>query len=114
MNNNNYSKARVLTLIPVVVLVATGICMVLATILGEATDRGALYSAFAFGALMSVFLAPMPCLVMSVIGTKLAAKAKKEGTPEAQKYFILGLLEVLVYIVGAVVAVIMFIGGQGV
>ena len=71
MKNGNYSKAKVLTLIPVIVFAVTVICMVLATILEGPTGRGAVYTVFAFAGLMSMFLAPLPCLVISVIGTVL-------------------------------------------
>ena len=114
MKNSNYSKAKVLTLIPVFVLVFAVICMVLATILEAPTSRGVLYTVFAFAGLMCIFLSPLPCLVVSVAGTVFAAKATKEGTPETRKFLILGLFEVLVYVLGAVLAVMIFIGGQGV
>lgn len=48
MKNRNYSNARVLTMIPIIVLVITVICMVLATILEVPTNRGAIYSILAF------------------------------------------------------------------
>ena len=114
MKNSNYLKAKVLTLIPVIILVITVICLVLATILEVPTNRGVLYTISAFTGLMSVFLSPLPCLVISIIGTVFASKAIKEGTAEVKKYFILGIIEILVYVVGAILAVIMFIAGQGV
>ena len=58
MKNSNYSRAKVLTLIPVIVLAATVICFVLASILEVPTGRGALYTIFAFAGLMSMFLSP--------------------------------------------------------
>ena len=56
MKNGNHTKAKVLTLIPVIVLVLTVICLVVATILEGPTNRGALYTIFAFVGLMSIFL----------------------------------------------------------
>ncbi len=114
MKNSNYSKAKVLTLIPVIILAATVGCFLLATILEVPTGRGVLYTLFAFAGLMGMFLSPFPCLVMSIIGTIFAAKATKEGAAEARKFFILGILEILVHVVVAVLAVLMFIAGQGV
>ncbi len=114
MKSGNYSKAKALTLIPIIVLAVTVICMVLATILEVPTNRGALYTIFAFAGLMSVFISPLPCLVISVAGTVFAVKAVKEGIAEARKFLILGIIEILVYVVAAVLAVLMFIGGQGV
>ena len=114
MKDSNCLKAKVLTLIPVIVFAVTVICMVLATILETPTNRGVIYTLFAFSGLMSLFLSPLPCLVLSVIGTVTAAKAVKDGTKEARKFFALGMIEILVYVAGAVLAVIMFIAGQGV
>ena len=114
MKNSNYSKAKTLTLIPLVVLVVTVICMVLSFLLEGPTNKGGLYSIFAFAGLMSIFISPLPCLVISIIGTVSAAKAKKEGIAKASKYLTLGIIEILVYVVGAILAIIMFIGGQGV
>ena len=114
MKNSNFSKAKVLTLIPIIVLAVTVICTVLATILEVPTNRGVFYTIFALAGLISLFLAPLPCLVISVIGTMLAAKATKEGTAEARIFLILGIIEIIVYVVGAILAVIMFMVGQGV
>ena len=84
MKSSNYSKAKVLTLIPIFVLAATVICMVLATVLEVPTGRGLLYTIFAFAGLMSVFISPLPCLVISIIGTVFSAKAAKEGIDKYQ------------------------------
>ena len=114
MKNSTYSKAKILTLIPVVILVAAVICMVLAMILEVPTNRGTLYTIFAFAGLMSIFVYPLPCLVMSAIGTVFAAKAVKDGTAKARIFLILGILEILVCAAGAVLAIVMFTAGQGV
>ena len=114
MKDGNYTKAKVLTLIPVIVLAFTVICMVLATILEGPTNRGAIYTIFAFAGLMSIFFSPLPCQVISVIGTVFAAKAVRGGATEARKFLILGIFEILICVAGAVLAVSMFIGGQGV
>ena len=114
MKNSNYSKARVLTLIPVIVLAATVICMVLAALLAGVTNKGTLYSIFGFAGLMSIFISPFPCLVISIIGTVFAVKATKEGTAEARLFLVLGILEILVCAVGAILAFAMFTVGQGV
>ncbi len=114
MKNGYYSKAKVLTLIPILVFAATVICMVLATILEGPTHRGTLYSIIAFIGLMSMFLAPLPCLVISIVGTVCATKALKEGIAHARIFLVTGIMEIGVYVLGAVLAVLMFIGGQGV
>lgn len=48
MKNSNHLKAKVLTLIPIAVLAATVICIEFATILETPTNRGGLYTIFAF------------------------------------------------------------------
>ena len=111
---SSYSKAKVLTLIPVFVLAATVICMVLAAMLEVPTGKGVLYTIFAFAGLIGMLISPFPCLVMSVLGTVFAAKAGKEGIAGARKFFVLGIIEILVCAAGAVLAIIMFTAGQGV
>ncbi len=114
MRNSSYSKAKVLTLIPIIVFVVTVICMVLATVLEGPTHRGAIYSIFAFVWIISMFLSPLPCLVLSILGTVFAAKAAKDGSAKTSVFLILGIIEILIYVVGAILAVLMFIGGQSV
>ena len=114
MKSRNYLRAKVLTLIPLIVLVVTVICIVLATILEVPTGRGVLYTIFAFAGLMGVFISPLPCLVLSIIGTVFAAKAAKEGTARARIFLVIGIIEIMVHIVGAFLAVMMFLVGQGV
>ena len=111
---SSYSKAKVLTLIPVFVLAATVICMVLAAMLEVPTGKGVLYTIFAFAGLIGMLIAPFPCLVMSVLGTVFAAKAGKEGIPGARKFLVLGIIEISVHVVGVALAIMMFLVGQGV
>ena len=114
MKKSSYSYAKLLTLIPVIVLAVTVRCMVLAAILAAPTNNGTLYSIFAFTGLMSMFILPFPCLIISVIGTVFGAKAVKEGTSGAIILLILGIIEILVSVIGALLAIAMIIAGQGV
>ena len=98
--SSSYSKAKVLTLIPVFVLAATVICMVLAAMLEVPTGKGVLYTIFAFAGLIGMLISPFPCLVMSVLGTVFAAKAGKEGIAGARKFLVLGIIEISVHVVG--------------
>ena len=111
---SSYSKAKVLTLIPVFVLAATVICLVLAAMLEDPTGKGVLYTIFAFAGLIGMLISPFPCLVMSVSGTVFAAKAGKEGIAGARKILVLGIIEISVHIVGVALAIMMFLVGQGV
>ena len=114
MKSSNYSKAKVLTLIPLFILAATVICMVLAAILETPTSKGVLYTIFAFAGLIGMLISPFPCLVMSVLGTVFAAKAGKEGIAEARKFLVLGIVEISVHVEGVSLAIMMFLVGQGV
>ena len=114
MKNSKYSKAKVMTLIPLIVFVVTVICMITATILEVPTSRGSLYSVIILIGVMSMFLSPLPCLVLSIIGTVFAAKALKEGNTQTKKFLILGILEIIACLVGVILAILMFIGGQSV
>ena len=112
--SNNYSRAKTLILIPVIVFAVTVICMVLAMALGSATDKGTIYSIFAFIGILGLFLSPLPCLVMSVVGVVFALKATREGIVKARGFLAIGIVEILFHVIGVVLAVAMFIGGQGV
>ena len=112
--NKNYSRAKVLTLIPIFMLAFSLICMVFASILEVPTSKGVLYTVFAFAGLISMFLNPFPSLVMSIFGTVFASKAKKEGETKANKFFILGILEIVASVIGIFLAIVMLIIGQGV
>ena len=78
-----------MTLIPIIALAVTVICMVTAALLEGPSGRGVLYTIF-------------------------AAKAIKEGAAGVLKYLILGIIEVLICCTGAILAVVMFIAGMGV
>lgn len=109
-----YRIAKILIFIPIVVFVITAICMGLATILEFPTDRGVVYSFFAGIGILSMFLSPLPCLVISIVGTVFAAKATKEGAIQSHKYIVIGIIEIIAYIVGVILAATMFYYGQSV
>ncbi len=110
----NYSRAKVLTLIPIIFFIVTVVCLTLAAILEEPTSGGTLYSIFAIVGLMGLVLSPIPSLVMAIIGVIFAVRAKKEGETKALKFLILGIVEILFSISGVILAFVIVIGGQGV
>lgn len=114
MDNMNYHKAKRMVLIPIIIVLVAVVCLVLASILEQPTNRGTLYSILALIAILIIFMSPIPCLVMSVIGTILAIKAVKEGTAQARKYIVIGMIEILAHIVFVILGIAMFIGGQSV
>ena len=108
MNNKNYSRAKVLTLIPVIIFVVIALSLVLSTILEGPTARGTVYTVFAFIGVVGLFLAPLPCLIVSILGTMFAAKAKNEGITQSKKYFIIGIVETAVYGLGVLCGIVAF------
>ncbi|MCR5007717.1 MAG: hypothetical protein K6A76_03955 [Oribacterium sp.] len=106
MNNQNYSKAKILTLIPVGIFVLVAI--ILGAILIDYFKTGSDVTAVAFIFIGSLCLivTTLPCMIMSVLGTLSASKAKKEGVAEAQKFFILGMVEIAVYAIGILLTMV--------
>ncbi len=51
---------------------------------------------------------------MSIVGTIFASKAIKEGVREARKFLFLGIIEIVFSVIALLLAVVMFIVGQGV
>ena len=114
IQNRNYLRARVLTLIPVIVFAVTVICMVLAVILEVPTNRGTVYSALALIALMSIMISPAPCMALSIMGLIFAIKAIKEGTKKGIIFLALGIIEIMVFAASAIFAILLFLAGQSV
>ena len=103
-----------MVMIPIIIFAVTVISFILAVLLEGPTDKGAVYALFAFISIISIFMAPLPCLIISVIGTVLAVKAIRAGDSKARKYLFIGIIEIAVTAVFTVVAVILFITGQSI
>ena len=114
MNNKNYLRAKIFTLIPIAVFVVTVICFVLAMLLEAPTDKGTAYSVFGLIGIFSIILSPLPCLGLSVVGIIFSIKAKKDGISKAILFLVLGIIEILSHSGSLILAVLMFIVGQGV
>ena len=114
MASSKLKKAKALVGIPIAVLVIGIACFALSMVLEKPTDRGTVYSVVSAVWLFGLFLAPIPCFVMSLVGTVMAANVKKSGEQGANGTVILGVMELLIAVGLAVLAVLMFIGGQGV
>ncbi len=102
MNNKNQSRAKILTLIPVIVFVITVVIMLLLTISYFSTGSDVTAVAMIFTGSFSLIITTLPCLVMSVAGTVYAARAKKEGIPASRKYYVIGVIEIIVYSLGVI------------
>lgn len=114
MASTQLKKAKALVRIPLVLFAAGIICFILSMVLEKPTNRGTVYTVVSSVWLFGIFLAPLPCLVMSLIGTVMAGKAKKQGESGAAGAQITGFMGLLLDVGLVVLAVLMFIGGQGV
>ena len=62
--------------------------------------------AIVFLASLSLIFTALPCMVMSVVGTVFASRAKKEGQTASRKFFALGIIEIIIYAMGVMGAII--------
>ena len=70
------------------------ISLIVASILEMPTHRGVVYGFFAMMFLLMFFFSVFPGIIMSIIGTILAAKAKRKG------FTVMGIIEILLGIGG--------------
>ena len=106
MNNSNHTKAKILTLIPIIVFIFTTICMGALTISYLSTGSDATVIAIIVVGTIFLVLTTVPCFVMSILGTVSASKAKAEGITAAQKFFVIGIIEIAIYSLGLICAII--------
>ena len=112
MDNANYKKAKIMTLIPVIVFALSALCLVPLTIsyLSTGSDPTAVLLIFT-GSIIAV-VTVIPCIVLAILGVVYASKAKKEGAEKTGKFTVLGLIELIIYgggIIFTIVAVLMAI-----
>ena len=103
---------KVLLAIPAVVFAVGVCCLLLATLLERPTARGLLYDIPMVIFLICLFLGPLPCLVISVVGTIKALRARRDGTLQPAWLLALGIVEVLgsLFLLWAVVVAIFVTG----
>ena len=106
MTNPNYNRARILTLIPAGVFVLITIILGAIAIDYFKTGSDVTAVAFIFIGSLCLIVTTLPCMIMSVLGTLSASKAKKEGVAEAQKFFILGMIEIAIYAIGILLTMV--------
>ena len=101
--------AKVLLIIPAATAVL-GIVLFIAACLLEGPDsRGTLYSVVAILAIACYLLALMPGVILAVIGTVRAARAKMTG------FLVLGIIELIGSVIPAIILfIIIFVTGPGV
>ena len=102
MNNKNYTAAKVLILIPVIAcLISAGILIPL-TISYLSTGSDVTAVGILIAGSLCLVVTTLPCLIMSIVGTVLSAKAKKEGQTSYGKFFMIGIIEIVVCSLGVV------------
>lgn len=97
MKSNLHNKAKILTILPLIVFVIILFSFLMAYTITSRTNP--LLELFDMLALAGTLFAPIPCLIMSILGTKAASKAVKEGQIETKKYFILGILDIIASVI---------------
>lgn len=108
MNNKYHKRAKILILIPIIVFAVNAVCFVPLTISYLSTGSDVTAVAIVFLASLSLIFTALPCMVMSVVGTVFASRAKKEGQTASRKFFVLGIIEIVIYalgVMGAIMAV---------
>ena len=95
---DNYKTAKTLVLIPLVIFAIAIVCFIIAAILEQPTNRGTLYTVISLIGLTGGFLTPLPCLIVSIIGSLYAYRSKEEGARHWLLLFLLGI-----YVVSALV-----------
>lgn len=96
MNNKNLKRAKVLTLIPVIVFAAIVSCMTALTISYLTTGSDVTAIAIIITGTVSLVAMVLPCLVMSVAGTVYAKKAQKEGQETSRKFLVIGIIGIVI------------------
>lgn len=108
MDNKYHKRAKILILIPIIVFAVNAVCFVPLTISYLSTGSDVIAVAIVFLASLSLIFTALPCMVMSVVGTVFASRAKKEGQTASRKFFVLGIIEIVIYalgVMGAIMAV---------
>lgn len=102
------SLEALLTLIPAIIVVTGLLSLTLATALEFALNRSGIYIVFVSISLFVLFLMPVPCLVLSIIG--LVISIKKQN----QQIKIFAILEIIGGVAWSVLAGYLLYIGQGV
>lgn len=105
MQNPTIKKLLWIPVISVIVIIGS---FIIASILEFPTNRGVVYSFLAGIAIFGIFLIPMLCLIISIIGTVNSVKNKND------KYKIIGIAEIIFSVLGVLLNIYIFTIGQSV
>lgn len=112
--NKNKTYARIFIIIPIVLVAILLISFVIATILEQPTDRGMIYSLFAFISIIGFLLIPVPCGVLAVLGLVNAIKAMREESGMVP-YIIVAIVEIVLAILCCLICLyVIFVAGPSV
>lgn len=114
MESSNHFKAKIFTLIPIYIFLITIVCLIIGTILEKPTNRGTIYSFLILIVIINIFLAPLPCFILSILGIIFSIKALTEGIVQSRKFLVLGIFESLGGVLAIILAILMIIGGMSV
>ena len=96
MKDNKYAKAKYLILAPLVVFTLIAVCFVISLVMNVPISSTNVVFRFCHTiSFLGALLSPLPCLVMTVVGTVIAGKAKKEGLKEYRVFFTIGMIEII-------------------
>ncbi len=98
----NHNKAKILTLVPAVVLLVVALVLGPMTIDYFSTGSDVTAVALIFVGTLCLIITTVPCLVMSVVGMVSATKAKKEGVEKSHKFFVVGIIETVIFGMGVI------------
>ncbi len=112
MENADHKRAKILITIPIVVFAVTSVSLaaLLMSYLSTGSDTTAV--ALIFAATLCLILTALPCLVMAIVGTVFAARAKKAGIAASGRLFVIGIIEMIVYgpgVMGAIISALILI-----
>lgn len=102
--NRRYRLCMILVLIPMLIFVFWLICLGLAVILEMPTDRGMIYTIFAFLVVLIPFIAPIPCLVLGIIGIVLSAPLSHTGR-STTLIKVLGIIDIVAALLTVAIAI---------
>ena len=112
IDNAYHKRAKILIMIPVMVFAVTSLCLMALTMSYLSTGSDTTAVALIFAGTLCLILTALPCLVMAIVGTVFAAKAKKEGIAASGRLFVIGIIEIAIYgpgVMGALLAAIITI-----
>lgn len=101
MNNKNYTRAKVLTLIPLILFAFLALCCLIDSAIPPSSEG--LSNVLQMILTLGFLFLPVPCLIMAIAGIVCASDAKKEGIAQARVFFVIGLIEIIAIIVSGVV-----------